>query len=73
MEEITMIESNRLIEGIQNKWIRAGKKAEYIIQLMKNENLPCTFNEAMEIAIKVEFNEIDFSVFFNNYKITLCR
>lgn len=67
------MENEKLIARIQNKWVRGGKKASAILQLMENEKLPCTFHEAMEIAIEVEFNEIDFKVFFDNYKNALCK
>lgn len=66
------MESNKLIEAINNKWIDAGKKAKFILQLMENESLPCTFHEAMELAIRVNFNDIDFNIFFNNYK-EICK
>ncbi len=66
-----MLDNNKIIEEIQNKWIHAGTKASLILKLMENEKLSCTFHEAMEIAIKVELNEIDFKVFFINYKTAI--
>lgn len=71
--EVIKMDNNKIIERIQSKWITAGKKANLILQLMKNEKLPCEFHEAMEIAIKVSHDEIDFEVFFNNYKMAICK